>query len=302
VGLGRNRRLKRPPEHFVDQLAAIDLGIEIDSWTDLGSGQNNHSLLINEEWVIRFPLHNEAASSIDTEVEILQAIQGRFPVPTPNPEIVIYDSAYAYPIVGYRAIAGRALSRDQLSAFDSKAFALFGRNLGRFLSTLHGTPLHQFSKSLDRDRDSLPHWTAMIDDAARYLKPRLEIGRWNRVNRKLGKSIKRIARFEYEPALRHDDFGFGNFLFDEQDRLSGVIDFGSAGLGDPAVDIAGLTATNGPGEKLVDRVRTSYPAIDDLLERARVYRATFPLQHALLGAKGDDEDAVREGLESYLDD
>ena len=82
--------------------------------------------------------------------------------------------------------------------------------------------------------------------------------------------------------------------------MTGVIDFGSAGFGDPAVDVAGLIASTGPGEVLIEKVRPTYPDVDGLLDRARIYRETFALQHALLGAKGDDDIAIDEGLDSYL--
>jgi hypothetical protein len=41
------------------------------------------------------------------------------------------------------------------------------------------------------------------------------------------------ARFQ--PVLRHGDFGPSNILFDATTRtISGIVDFGSAALGDPA--------------------------------------------------------------------
>jgi aminoglycoside phosphotransferase (APT) family kinase protein len=43
-------------------------------------------------------------------------------------------------------------------------------------------------------------------------------------------------------ALRHGDFGTGNVLYDPHSLdLTGVIDFGFSGLGNPAIDIAALS-------------------------------------------------------------
>ncbi|NIV40422.1 MAG: phosphotransferase, partial [Anaerolineae bacterium] len=52
--------------------------------------------------------------------------------------------------------------------------------------------------------------------------------------------------FRYQPVLKHSDFGPSNILFDsETQRVSGIIDFGSSGLGDPAYDFAGLLSGYG---------------------------------------------------------
>ena len=106
--------------------------------------------------------------------------------------------------------------------------------------------------------------------------------------------------FQYETVLCHRDFGLGNFVFDGRSRLAGVIGFGSAGLGDPAVDIATLIGRNALGDSMIEYVRPAYTLTDDLLQRARIYSATFPLQQALLGAKNDDElDNLNTPLETY---
>jgi aminoglycoside phosphotransferase (APT) family kinase protein len=47
----------------------------------------------------------------------------------------------------------------------------------------------------------------------------------------------------YQPVLRHGDFGPTNILFDSVSRtISGIVDFVSAGVGDPALDLAGVAS------------------------------------------------------------
>ncbi len=286
------------PEVFVEKLLAADF--EIETWSVLGVGQNSIAILANDEWVFRVPLHSGAADSFAAEVVVLRAVQGRLPVLTPDPEIVVQIPGVEWPVMAYRTIAGQPLEREQIDSLDTVAVNRLGRDLGRFMNTLHGTPVSQFNRSAVPDYDNQQQWDRLIADARNYLKPRVVSSIWNRLNRKLGKSIAKINRFEFKSVLRHGDLGFGNFLFDRQSHLTGVIDFGSAGFGDPAVDVAGLIATTVPGELLIEKVRPTYPDIDDLLDRALIYRETFALQHALLGAKGDDEIAIKEGLDRYL--
>ena len=65
-----------------------------------------------------------------------------------------------------------------------------------------------------------------------------------------------------------------------------MIDFGLAGLGDPATDLASLI--NSYGESLVGKMINVYPEMEDLLPRARFYAQAIELQWALLGIESGD--------------
>lgn len=286
------------PEYLVEKLLEADFVIE--SWSVLGAGQNSVAILANDEWVFRTPMHSSAAESFDREIAVLKLVHGSVPVSTPKPEIVADVPGLEWKVMGYPLIPGEALKGNRVNSLGAESLNRLGRDLGRFMKTVHAAPVSQLGVYGAVYCDSPEQWKNLSNESRDYLKSRVESHVWNRLNRKLGKSIDKIERFEFEPAIRHGDFGFGNFLFDRQDRLSGVIDFGSAGVGDPAVDVASLIARNGPGEKFIDRVRPAYPDVDDMLERALIYRETFALQHALLAAKSDDEVEVRHGLTSYL--
>jgi aminoglycoside 2''-phosphotransferase len=96
--------------------------------------------------------------------------------------------------------------------------------------------------------------------------------------------------------LIHGDFGGSNILVDRHTgELIGVIDFSSAHLNDPAVDLAAASTV---GPDFLQRVAHTYPVADTALPRVAFYRATFGLQEALFGVEAGDEGAVRAGLES----
>jgi aminoglycoside 2''-phosphotransferase len=60
-----------------------------------------------------------------------------------------------------------------------------------------------------------------------------------------------------------------------------VIDFGTAGLGDPATDLGGLLQIY--GEPFVRRMLGIYPEAEALLPRARFYAEAIELQWVMLG-------------------
>jgi aminoglycoside 2''-phosphotransferase len=88
--------------------------------------------------------------------------------------------------------------------------------------------------------------------------------------------------FEYAPALIHGDLAPYHLLFDDQrGALSGVIDFGMAGVGDPASDIGGLISIY--GETFVRAIAATYADLERYLPRARFYAQALELEWTLLG-------------------
>jgi aminoglycoside 2''-phosphotransferase len=102
----------------------------------------------------------------------------------------------------------------------------------------------------------------------------------------------------YHLSLQHGDFGGSNILYDQESQMiSGIIDFGFAGLGDPALDIAAVSTY---GEAFLARFYSTYPEIGSMLERANFYKGTYALYEALHGIKNGDEEAFKAGIAEYI--
>jgi aminoglycoside 2''-phosphotransferase len=88
--------------------------------------------------------------------------------------------------------------------------------------------------------------------------------------------------------LIHGDIAPYHLLVDPQtNQLSGVIDFGVAGLGDAATDI-GLLLYNF-GETLVREIGETYSLDADLMRRSRFRARAIELEWALGGLLHDDK-------------
>ena len=83
-----------------------------------------------------------------------------------------------------------------------------------------------------------------------------------------------------ETSLVHGDFGLHNIMW-RGDQLSGVIDLDNACIGDPALDLAPLVGAFGSASvaDIADR---------EMIARARVHRASLPLQVAAAAQLIDD--------------
>jgi Ser/Thr protein kinase RdoA (MazF antagonist) len=96
---------------------------------------------------------------------------------------------------------------------------------------------------------------------------------------------------EVTPSLVHGDFGPHNILWDES-GVPGLIDFDNACAADPAIDIAPLIGFYGAAKvaEVVDA---------DVLARAKVYRASLPLQVAAAAALGADRKLQNYALSNF---
>lgn len=94
------------------------------------------------------------------------------------------------------------------------------------------------------------------------------------------------------PSLVHGDFGPHNILWDGSGAQGGLIGFDNSCAADPAIDVAPLIGFYG-GAKVGEIVDA------DVLARAKVYRASLPLQVAAAAALGADRKLQRHALSNF---
>jgi aminoglycoside 2''-phosphotransferase len=262
-------------------------------------GQYNLVVVVDERYVIRAPRTAKALATMRGEVALLGALAPRLPLAVPRPLCWDLDAAPGLAFMGYENIAGIALERETYARLAPATVAAIARQVGEFLWTLHRTDLKAPPERppIAADWSSWEHLYARIRGC---LLPLMRPDARDEVAAHFEAVLGDREFWRYEPALIHGDFGTGNILFDEAaERVTGVIDFGSAGTGDPANDIAALTSRNSLPVEFVGLMASTYPGVSQLLERADFYRGTFALQYALYGAEMGDDEALRAGLARY---
>ena len=261
-------------------------------------GQFNDILIINDDLIFRFPRYAESVETLITEIHILERLQGWLTLPTPKP---IYTSTNSQNVgqvfMGYPMILGQPLWYETFRAItEAETLQRLADQLAGFLKELHGIPVEQFGPGLPV-HDGPAEWGSLYRDIRRHLFPfmRREAQAW--VERHFESYLNNPKWHTYPICLRHNDFGTGNILYDPQTKtISGIIDFGFAGLGDPALDIA---ASFGYGEDFFNRFYGTYPEIESMLERAQFYKGTYALQEALHGFLNNDQEAFESGIAGY---
>lgn len=289
---------------YIAQLRAAYPALQITSAEPITGGQYNVVLRVNGDLIVRFPRFPGGAAALRREAAILDAIRPHVGLPIPDFAYRRLDPSHGDALfVGYRRLPGEPFRHDLAATLDEGTRARVATQLARFLRALHAIPRRgAIGAALPVACGSAaPDWRGGWRDLYARIRavvfPRVAADVRARIASLFSPFLADDANFAFAPALIHGDFGTGNILFDcGAGKIAGIIDFGSAGLGDPAYDLAVLLTY---GESFAQHALAAYPALRPALPRARAYRATFAAQEALYGAEHDDPDAFARGIVPY---
>ena len=286
-------------EAYLQSIAAAYPDLQIVSSECNTQGQNSDVVVVNEELIFRFPKYAHVLENLKTETAILKAVRGRLPLPVPDPVYANLGKPVGGAFAGYRMIPGEPLWRDTFRAItDPGVVRGLADQVAGFLRALHSMPVEDLGIELplhDTYEESAGIYARIREKLLGFMRP--DARDWAAGH--FEGFLSGAANFQYRPVLKHGDFGTSNILFDrETQRIAGIIDFGSSGLGDPAYDFAGILSSYGEG--FVEQCARAYPEVEAFMGRIRFYRGTFALLEALFGIENGDEEALRAGLAQYV--
>ena len=260
-------------------------------------GQFNHVLCLDERWIFRFPKSAQAAADLAQELELLPRLQGKLPLPIPQPRFSAVDEAGDLLFMGYPMLPGGPLLRERYAELRADALAVdrIDRDLAGFLLALHAIPPSDIGLN-DSPDDARAEWAQYERDFRQQLFPHMRTEARQKVERDFAAALSDDDLWRYDPCLTHGDFGTGNILI-QAGRVSGIIDFGFCGIGDPAQDLGALIASY--GDDFAERVFRHYPALRGHLPRARFYCVNYALIQALFALRDDDTDEFEDGISGY---
>ena len=242
-------------------------------------GLLNDVVIVNSEFVFRFAKPGFGVKDLVEEARVLHFLKKHITLRIPDP---FYESK---DLLAYRLIEGEVLRRDillRLADTDQQAVA---DQLAQFFKELHGIPLSEISAHQIPIADALMKYEGWVNAYQRIREkvfPLLlpHVREWLTEHFESHLGDKR--NFEYELRMVDADIPPYHILFDPTKKhISGIIDFGCAGLGDPAVDL-GVILYN-YGESFLDRFYHVYPAAEDFLKRARFYAGAQEARWVLTG-------------------
>lgn len=264
---------------------------------EIGSGQNNVILQIGPNLIFRFPRYAKGIEQLKLEIQLLKIISKHVSLRVPCPIYQSFDNdAEISAFMGYTIVNGEPLEADKLYRInDEDALQRIAGQLSNFLCELHTINLNNFTSLMEKKHDLLQEWRDLYHRIQEKLYPYMNEQACEWTDQHFTDFLTNEANAEIVPSVIHGDFGTSNILYDPSScQVTGVIDFGSAQIGDPAVDYAALLASY--GEALFGMVMERNPSIGRMMERVLFYKGTFALQEALFGLEHDDPFAFHSGI------
>ncbi len=207
----------------------------------LGAGWDHELYSVGETWILRFPKRAERVPWLLREPTIVQLAGEALGPMVPCFELLGEpDSTYPYPFVGYRRLIG--VGADQTGRIASA----LPRDIGHALSQLHRISIDRVPPSPGGPRaDSWVQFGLELQSVAELVRPLLGQSVLDRAQPHLTGRITPPARRGPRRAI-HKDICPDHLIVDPRSgRLTGLIDFSEAVVGDPVLDMVGLIGLGG---------------------------------------------------------
>jgi aminoglycoside phosphotransferase (APT) family kinase protein len=257
----------------------------VSTFESVGAGWDCDTYLANGEWILQFPRLPGSEDRLSRQIAVLEGLQGELSAAVPEPELVSLDPL----CMGYRRIAGVAAS-------DNADDGIWPERLGRFLYDLHLVP-PEFAGMRAAGPGGWRHRTAVVlGDFWGRVFPLLSQDERTVADGWFAAFLDDDANFRFATGVVHADIGPEHVLLTDEGDLAGVIDWGDACVGDPAIDFAWLLhGAAAAGE----RALASYggPPDERFRFRAGVYDRLGPWHEVAYGLDTEQAVFVESGLD-----
>jgi aminoglycoside phosphotransferase (APT) family kinase protein len=242
---------QRGSDRYLDQQIVSGLiasqfpGLAGQQVTRLGCGWDHDLFLVGGEWIVRFPRRAERVAWLTREVEILGLAAPVLGPLAPVIELIgTPTETFPYPFLGYRRLPG--VGADQTRACGPAARAALAGDIAALLSALHRVDPGQVPPTPE-GWEHQPWGALRTELAAVGERARPWLG-----GELLARAEPYLAGQVPEPArdgsrrFIHNDICPDHLLVDpDTGRLTGLIDFTDAMVGDPVLDFTGLIGIGG---------------------------------------------------------
>lgn len=237
-------------------------------------GKHGDIVIVNDQDVFKFSKYDWSAGYIDNEVNVINTIGRNLSITIPRAELIEKGiGLFSY-------IKGEPLYRNSLLQMGTRIQDMIAEQLADFLNQLHSIPIKgdNLSKILECQLTvSQEEWLIKCEEIERKIFPYCD-SYSKECFRQITKPLLENDKFiSFKPAIIHGDLSPYHIIFNNKiSRITGIIDFGLSGIGDPAYDVAVLL--DNFGESFIKRMSRYYKNIIPYLDRARFYAfISYPL-------------------------
>ncbi len=246
------------------------------------------------EWVLRFPRREDVMASTQKEKRTLDLVGAKLSVEAPN--WLIYTNS----LIAYKKLSGvpAATVDPEAQAYvwvldEKNVPRLFNETLAKALVSLHSIDhekAHVAGLPVETPEETRENMAKRMEKVKEdfYVDPEL----WQRWQDWLGND----SLWPKQTALVHGDLHAGHILIDEEDKVTGFIDWTEAAVGDIAIDFVAHYRTF--GEDVLKELIHHYEKAGGyvwpgMAQHVIELTAAYPIAIA--------EFAIKSGLEEYME-
>lgn len=224
------------------------------------SGHDNRTFRLGSDMTIRLPSHERYASAVEKEFMWLPVFKPQLSLPIPEPIAKGSPSEeYPFPWSVNRWVEGETVTHENVRDLHE-----FAEDLAKFLLELQAIDARGGVRAGEQNFHRGGN-LAVYDHETRSVIETLE-GKFDQQLLTQIWELSLKSKYQSEPVWLHGDVAVGNLLV-RDGRLSGVIDFGTMGVGDPSSDL--VMAWNFFDDSSRERFLSSVNADEDMVHRAR---------------------------------
>ena len=239
-----------------------------------------------------------AAKGYRYQANLLPQINSYLPVVVPNPRILSGPSErFPVGIISYPSLPDRPIKHSDATA---PGWEQLASDTAEFLAALHQIPVSALS-----DLETRPSLTTQLEfvearnSTAAVMKTHLTTREFDELERWWDRLLSDHWMQDFSVSLIHQDFWHENLLIDpDSHRLTGVLDWEHARIGDPAIDLvpSGYLGQNFAQEVLASYERSTGGFDDhftDRLDYLRVLREFGGIRYSI---SHDDQEELIESI------
>lgn len=226
--------VKKILNHHLPQLT-------VNTITPLENGWHSLPFVINNEYLFLFYHRPFINNKLEPQLAILPEIAPLLTISIPLPFFSCTESPlYPYPFYAYHFIKGVTVPHAHLTPEQRN---LAAPTLGVFLKILHGTSLEKAQAyKLEQDpieRMNLDRWLPELVDRCKKIKEQSLFEKHEQLLDTAHACAKKARTVNIkDQVVVHGDLYHSNIIFDENKKISGIIDWREIHLDHPAEDLS----------------------------------------------------------------
>lgn len=231
-----------------------------------------------QNWVLRIPRRNGMIEQIENESRILDLAKRNLSIDVPDWKIVS-ERLIAYPLLkDAPALTFDAITHEVSWKIDRNSVA-YVQSLAKSLAELHGTATDDVRKS---NLKIMTPGELRIEIADRIQLVKSEIGISGTLESRYLRWLDNDSLWPEFTRFVHGDLYAGHILTSKEGKVSGIIDWSTAHMGDPAMDFSGHVSVFGEDSLkllIAEYAKQGGTVWDKLYEQSMERAAAAPLAY-----------------------